>query len=102
MEKEINGRIWDMVYEYVSANPGDIQTLVKRLWFNAYAENGEVFIESASAHAVSSRITVKRKLDKVNAGRVYELYKKGAKAKEFTDTTRNSSYWKAIFAQMGI
>ena len=93
----MKGKIWDLVYAYISATPGDIQTVSRKIWFNAYAENGNVYIESAASHAPSSRITVRRRLDKENADTVYALYKKGAAWKETAKATRNYTYWQAIF-----
>ncbi|MBO4500906.1 MAG: hypothetical protein J5760_01590 [Clostridia bacterium] len=98
----MNGTIWDRVYGYIDANPGDIQTVSRKIWFSAYAESGNVYIESATSHAMSSRITTRRKLDKKNAEIVYELYKSGAKSQTAREFTRNYAYWRAIFAKAEI
>lgn len=95
----MKSNIWDLIYKYISANPGDIQTISRKIWFNAYAENENIYIESASSHAPSSRITVRRRLDKENADTVYALYKKSADWKDVAKATRNYTYWQAIFAK---
>ena len=94
--------VWDQVYKYIKGNPGDIQTLSRGIWFYTYAEGGNVFIESAAAHTVSSRITVRRKLDKENAEIVYALYKSEAKSQTAREITRNYTYWRAIFNKAGM
>ena len=98
----MKNEIWRKVYAFVAANPGDMATVSRGLWFNVSAANGDVFIEKAKSHAYSSKITVKRKLDKANADTVYEAYCKRANSKDCYTITRNYSYWRALFKAMGI
>lgn len=78
----------------------------KGIWFYVYAENGNIYIESARNHSNSSRISGRRKLENEKFDAMLSLYKRRKKgeavSQEATSTTRNQVYWYGIFADMSI
>ena len=89
--------IWNKILDSYSKNPRDILTFGKRKYFYVYTEKDDIYIESGREHINSSKITVRRKLDKENLEFIYSKYKAGSKPSEVLDITYNSVYWFGIF-----
>ena len=96
---------WQTVYESFLHNPRDVKTTPKTnqtpLWFFVYAEDGNLYIESAKNHSNSSKITQRRRLDKNNFAKMLELNDRRNRGisvyKEALSVTVNQVYWFGIF-----
>ena len=95
-----------MISTYTKA-PRDVRTIPLKgsgIWFYVYAEQDDIYIESARNHAVSSVIRNRRRLEKEKVDAMLSLYfrrKNGeAVAQEATATTQNQVYWYGIFDDM--
>ena len=89
----------DIVHSYTS-NPRNVITRKNGVWFYAYGDGENVYIESGRGKVPCSKITVRRRLDLNNFDRVYLMYKQGCPRGEICDATQNSSYWFGIFEDM--
>ena len=81
-------------------NPRNVITRKNGVWFYAYGDGENVYIESGRGKARCSKITVRRRLDLNNFDQVYMMYKQGNPRSEICDVTQNSSYWFGIFEDM--
>ena len=55
----------------------------KGIWFYVYAENGNIYIESARNHSNSSRISGRRKLENEKFDAMLLLYKRRKKVRQY-------------------
>lgn len=96
---------WQTVYESFLHNPRDVKTMPKTnrtpLWFFVYAEDGNIYIENAKNHCISSKITQRRKLDKNNFEKMMDLNDRRDRgfsvSEEAQSVTVNQVYWFGIF-----
>ena len=76
----------DLVNSFMN-NPRDVSTkpITNRLgkWFYVYAENGNIYIESARNHSNSSRISGRRKLENEKFDAMLLLYKRRKKVRQY-------------------
>ncbi len=80
--------------------PRDVITRNGGVWFYAYADDKNVYIEAGRNHTKCSRITVRRRLDIENFETVYEMYLNSTPRNEICDVTLNSSYWYGILSEL--
>ena len=102
------GITWEEMTASFAKNPRDVQTVPLGgggIWFFAYAEHGELYVESGRNHANSSVIRNRRRLEKEKLEKMLSLYHRRnrgeAVAQEAKATTQNQVYWYGIFAAMG-
>ena len=81
-------------------NPRNVLTRKNGVWFYAWGDGENVYIESGRDKARCSKITVRRRLDLNNFEQVYEMYLLGSPRSEVCDVTQNSSYWFGIFEDL--
>lgn len=75
----MNGEItWRGIIVSLTNNPTDISTIPSNnrepLWFNAFIENNELYVESSQTRKPSCKITGKRKIRKDDFLKVYSYY----------------------------
>jgi hypothetical protein len=56
-------QLWDTIISKLSSTNEELQTTTG-LWFKAYVKNGRLFVDGASDHSPSSRITKTRSITK--------------------------------------
>ena len=83
-----------------TSNPRNVITKENGVWFYAYSDGENVYIESGRGEANCSKITVRRRLDTQNFQKIYYMYTQGKPRSEIRDVTQNSSYWLGIFEDM--
>lgn len=100
---------WDEIVSSYKENPRDVKTAPMRkdgIWFYVYAEASDIYIENAKNHLISSKIKVRRKIEKEKFNLLLLLYyrrKNGESVtKEAIEITYNQVYWYGIFADMGL
>ena len=88
---------WKAILDEFTEKPRDVITRENGVWFYAYGDGKDVYVESGKNHKKSSKITVRRRLDYKNFEKVLNLYMNNAPRKEVLMITQNSSYWFGIF-----
>ena len=96
----MNQLTWNEILQSYVQNPRDVITRKNGIWFYAYAEENNVYVEAGRNHTHRSKITVRRRLDKENFEKVLEMYINGEPRLEICQVTQNSSYWFGIFAEL--
>ena len=100
---------WEEIVLSYKDNPRDVKTVpIKRkgIWFYVYVENDNIYIENAREHADTSKIKIRRRLEKEKTNAMLSLYYRRyngeAVTVEATKTTVNQVYWYGIFADIGL
>ena len=101
--------IWNEIVLSYASNPRDVKTVpMKRegIWFYVYAENDNIYVENARNHSNSSKIKVRRKIQKEELEDMISLHNKRRKgvsvSKEAIEITYNQVYWFGILNDMQI
>lgn len=101
--------LWAGLLEALEENPQDIITVPLKKegrWFCAYAENGNLYVESSMIKKPSCVIKTRRKLNKKEFAPMAYIFRRrlsGAKvSKEASQITRNQVYWYGIFSRYKI
>lgn len=81
-------------------NPRNVITRKNGVWFYAYGDGENVYIEGGRGKANCSKIRVRRRLDRQNFEKIYSMYIQGKPRSEIRDVTQNSSYWIGIFEDL--
>ena len=96
----MNSLTWEEIFESFAKNPRDVITKENGVWFYAYTEDKDIYVESGRNHTKRSEISIRRKLDRQNFETIYNMYINNAPRSNFLDITRNSSYWFGIFSDL--
>jgi len=89
--------VFNTLYEYLSEQPRDVQTIRQHKWFRAYANEGNVYICN-STKSPACKISKTRVLSKAETDDIYALYKQGKSISDGQRLTFNASYWFALFS----
>lgn len=96
----MNTLTWEKILNSFTENPRDVLTRDGGVWFYAYGDGKNVYIEAGKNHTKCSKITMRRILDKSNFKDVFDMYLTGAPRSEVCAITQNSSYWFGIFSTL--
>lgn len=70
--------VWSNIVLRLKENPADVRTVPSNkkqpLWFNAYIENGNLFVHNAISHKPSTEMSQRRKISKKDFEIVYSYY----------------------------
>lgn len=91
---------WNQILSSYTENPRDVRTRDEGIWFYAYGEGENIYIESGRYHQDCSHINGRRLLDRENLEEVYAMYRNGTARYKVCEVTQNSSYWFGIFREL--
>jgi len=95
---------WKKITTALEGTPTEVATVPSNnkelLWFNAYIENGKLYVGNSESHSPSTNISQRRKITKNDFMTVYEYYHRWANGKRYLrqkvrEISRNTAY---IFA----
>ena len=91
---------WDTVLQSFTKDPRDVITRKEGVWFYAYGDGKDVYIEPGRNHENCSKITMRRRLDREHFDQIYDMYRNGTPRATVCAFTQNSSYWFGIFSAL--
>lgn len=97
-------KTWNKIINNLLTQPRDLPTTPKTtkspIWFYAYTDGTNIFVEKAKEQMPSSDITMTRRLTFIEFERVYPIYIKREQgvpvSKEAAYETHNQVYWYSI------
>ena len=98
-EKTMEKLTWTTILDSFTKSPRDVVTK-RGLWFYAYGDGKNVYVEKSRDHKISSNISVTRTLDFCNFETIFDMFINKSPSAEIQSITRNASYWFAIFREM--
>lgn len=100
-------RIWDQIISQLKVTPTEVVTVPSNnrepLWFNAYIENEDVYVQNSINYKPSTKMSERRKIFKNDFEVVYSYYhrwKNGERhlRQEVRTLSRNTAYIFALIA----
>ena len=96
----MNNLTWEGIFKSFTENPRDVITRENGVWFYAYGDGENVYVEAGKNHKKCSKITMRRRLDSKNFETIYDMYLSNAPRSKVCGITRNASYWFGIFSDL--
>ena len=100
--------VWDNIITRLNDKPAEVSTVPSNnkepLWFNAFIENGALFVENAINHRPSTHMSKSRKISKKDFDTVYSYYHRWANGErylrqEVRTLSRNTAYIFALISR---
>ncbi len=98
---------WINMIDQLKGTPTEIATVPSNnkepLWFNAYVENGDLYVQNSISHKPSTKMSQRRKISKNDFDVVYSYYHRWANGErhlrqEVRTLSRNTAYIFALIA----
>lgn len=93
--------IWSKLISLLMKAPAEVETVPSNsrqpLWFNAYVENGDLYVQNSVNHKPSTNMIQRRKITKKDFETVYAYYQRWAMGErylrqEVRTLSRNTAY----------
>lgn len=101
-------RVWSNIISSLDETPAEVSTVPSNnkepLWFNAFIEDGSLFVENAIIHRPSTKMSKRRKISKKDFDTVYSFYHRWANGErylrqEVRTLSRNTAYLFALISR---
>ena len=96
----MNNLTWEGIFKSFTDNPRDVITRKNGVWFYAYGDGENVYVEAGKNHKKCSKITMRRRLDREKFEEIFDMYVNNSPLREVREITQNSSYWFGIFSDL--
>lgn len=103
----IGENTWSKTLAHLRNNPTEVATVPSNnrgpLWFKAYIENGDLYVQKSESHNPSTKLSQRRKILKDDFLTVYSYYHRWANGErhlrqEIRMLSRNTAYIFALIA----
>lgn len=101
-------KVWGDMISSLNVAPAEVPTIPSNnrepLWFNAFIENGALFVENAINHNPPTHMSKRRKISKKDFDTVYSYYHRWANGErylrqEVRTLSRNTAYIFALISR---
>lgn len=101
-------QVWSRIKSSLNENSAEVPTIPsnnrKPLWFNAFVENGDLFVRNSTNHRPSTQMSQRRKISKDDFDTVYSYYHQWANGErhirqEVRTLSRNTAYIFALISK---
>ena len=101
-------QIWNKIISSLVETPAEVSTVPSNnkepLWFNAFIENGDLYVQNAVSHRPSTQMSKSRKISKKDFDIVYSYYHRWANGErhlrqEVRTMSRNTAYIFALISR---
>ena len=99
-DNTMNNLTWEGIFKSFTENPRDVITRKNGVWFYAYGDGENVYVEAGKNHKKCSKITMRRRLDREKFEEIFDMYVNNSPLREVREITQNSSYWFGIFSDL--
>jgi hypothetical protein len=99
---------WNNIIDLLKEAAAEVVTVPSNnkapLWFNAYVENGDLFVQNSISHKPSTMMSQRRKISKIDFETVYFYYHRWANGErhlrqEVRTLSRNTAYIFALISK---